>query len=350
MRRVIDLAELSFAQTAADFAATEEYDEQGSVSPIDWIRVNCHMTSTAAADRVRVGEHLDQLQGGVFAMVQGEIGFAHLSVMARMAYAMPQAFDESALLAKARQSSPGKFHHQCRHYRHAADPQGFADEQTDLYEKRHLSLSTWEDGSLLVNGVLDPVGGAALRTALEPLARRSGAYDDRNREQRQADALVELAMGGQRTQLQVTSSLETLLGLSGAPAAEMELTLPISSKTVERLACDCSITRVLFQDSMVIDVGRSKRTLEGPTRRALNARDGHCRWPGCERPAKWSAAHHIVHWIRGGDTDLGNLILLCHRHHRMVHEGGWQLVRGEDAQILTIPPTVTFGSLARGPD
>jgi Domain of unknown function (DUF222)/HNH endonuclease len=350
LRRVIDLAELSFAQTAADFAATEEYDEQGSVSPIDWIRINCHMTSTAAADRVRVGEHLDRLQGGVFAMVQGEIGFAHLSVMARMAYAMPQAFDESALLEKARQSSPGKFHHQCRHYRHAADPKGFADEQTDLYEKRHLSLSTWEDGSLLLHGVLDPVGGAALRTALEPLARKSGAHDDRNREQRQADALVELAMGGQRTQLQVTSSLETLLGLTGASAAEMELTLPISSKTVERLACDCSITRVLFQDSMVIDVGRSKRTLEGPTRRALNARDGHCRWPGCERPAKWSAAHHIVHWIRGGDTDLGNLILLCHRHHRMVHEGGWQLVRGEDGQILTIPPTVTFGSLARGPD
>jgi hypothetical protein len=351
LRRVIDLAELSFAQTAADFAASEEYDEQGSVSAIDWIRINCHMTSTAAADRVRVGEHLDQLQDGVFAMVQGEIGFAHLSVMARMAYAMPQAFDESALLDKARQSSPGKFFHQCRHYRHAADPQGFNDEQAELHENRHLSLSTWEDGSLSVNGVLDPVGGAALRTALEPLARKSGAHDDRNREQRQADALVELAMGGQqRTQLQVTSSLETLLGLTGASAAEMEFTLPISGKTVERLACDSSISRVLFQDSMVIDVGRSKRTVEGPTRRALNARDGHCRWPGCERPAKWSAAHHIVHWIRGGDTDLGNLILLCHRHHRMVHEGGWQLVHGEDGQILTIPPTVTFGPPARGPD
>jgi hypothetical protein len=351
LRRVIDLAELSFAQTAADFAATEEYDEQGSVSPIDWIRINCHMTSTAAADRVRVGEHLDQLQNGVFAMVQGEIGFAHLSVMAKMAYAMPQAFDESGLLEKARQSSPGRFHHQCRHYRHAADPQGFDQEQAELHENRHLSLSTWEDGSLLVNGVLDPVGGAALRTALEPLAGKSGAHDERTREQRQADALVELAMGGrQRTHLQVTSSLETLLGLVGAPAAEMEFTLPVSAKTIERLACDCSVTRVLLQDSVVIDVGRSKRTVEGPTRRALNARDGHCRWPGCERPAKWSAAHHVVHWIQGGPTDLDNLILLCHRHHRMVHEGGWQLVRGEDGQILTIPPTVTFGSLARGPD
>jgi hypothetical protein len=101
---------------------------------------------------------------------------------------------------------------------------------------------------------------------------------------------------------------------------------------------------------VVIDVGRSKRVVSGPARRALNARDGHCRWPGCERPATWSAAHHVVHWIHGGGSELDNLILLCHRHHRMVHESGWQIVRGQDGQILTIPPTVTFGSLARGSD
>src|SRR6266849_3328169 len=171
LRHVIDLAELSFAQLAADFANTEEYDEQGSVSPVDWIRINCHMTSSAAADRVRVGDHLDQLSESVYAMAMGEIGFAHLSVMARTANALPDSFHESDLLVKAREVSPGRFHHQCRHYRHAADPQGFDGEQSDLYEKRHLSLSTWEDGSLLLNGVLDPVGGAALRTALQPLAR-----------------------------------------------------------------------------------------------------------------------------------------------------------------------------------
>ncbi len=181
---------------------------------------------------------------------------------------------------------------------------------TAMPEKRHLSLSLWEDGSLLLHGALDPVGGAALRTALEPLSRRSGAHDERNREQRQADALVELATSGQRTQIQVTSSLETLQGLVGAPAAEMELTLPISAKTVERLACDCSITRILLQDSVVIDVGRSRRTVEGPRRRALNARDGHCRWPGCERPPSRSAAHHIVHWSHGGGSELDNLIVL----------------------------------------
>jgi len=189
-------------------------------------------------------------------------------------------------------------------------------------------------------------------TAIVPLAQKSGADDDRTLEQRQADALVELASGsGSQAQLQVTSSIETLLGLAGAAAAEMEFTLPVSSSTIERLACDSSIARILLNsESTVIDVGRSKRVVSEPMRRALGVRDGHCRWPGCERPASWSAAHHVVHWIHGGTTDLDNLILLCHRHHRMVHEGSWQIVRGDDGRILTIPPTVTFGPPARGPD
>jgi Domain of unknown function (DUF222)/HNH endonuclease len=198
--------------------------------------------------------------------------------------------------------------------------------------------------------------------ALEPLARKSGAHDDRDRERRLADALVDLSMhaldsglipqqASQRTHMQVTTSLETLLGLPGAPAAELEFSLPISSKTVERLACDCSITRILLgSDSMVIDVGRAKRVVSGPSRKALNARDGHCTWTGCERPATWTSAHHLVHWIHGGTSDLPNLALLCYRHHWTVHEGNWQLVRSDDGRILTIPPTVNFGPPARGPD
>jgi hypothetical protein len=361
-RHAIDLMELSFSQEAAEFAATDAYEEDGFVTPIDWIRFNCHMTSNAAADRVAVGDRIGELGHTVDAVADGQVGFAHLTVMARTANAVGTGFSETALLDKARENSPGKFHHICRHYRHAADPKGYAAEQAEQVENRRLSLSTWEDGSLLINGVLDSIGGAAVRTALEPLARKSGAHDDRNRDRRFADALVELSMhaldsgvipqqASQRTHLQVTTSLETLLGLSGAPAAEMEFSLPISSKTVERLACDCSLTRILLEgDSMVVDVGRASRLIKGPRRKALNVRDRHCTWPGCERPASWTSAHHLVHWIRGGTNDPLNLTLLCNRHHWMVHEGGWQLVRGEDGRIVTIPPTVTFGPPARGPD
>src|ERR1700716_188976 len=349
---VIDLQILSFAQEAAEFAATDAWDEDCSASAIDWLRFNCHLTSTVAADRIAVGESLLRMPESVAAMVQREIGFTHMKEMARTADAVGNLFEEHALLEKARENSPGKFHYICNHYRHAADRKGYESEQAELVESRKLTISTCEDGVVLINGVLDPVGGAAFRTAIGRRARKSGAHDHRNLERRQADALVELSSGGgSQAQIQVTSSIETLLGLAGAAGADMEFSLPVSSTTVERLACDSSIARILLDaESTVIDVGRSKRVVSEPARRALTARDGHCRWPECERPASRSAAHHVVHWIHGGTTDLDNLILLCHRHHWMVHEGNWQIVRGDDGRMLTIPPTVTFGPPSRGPD
>jgi hypothetical protein len=364
---LLSLMQLSFAQEAAAFAATNDFEEDGSNTAIDWIRFNCHMTGPAAADYVAVGNHIDELPQSVDALAEGNIGYGHVVVMARTANALAnsptaKAFDERRFLDKALENSVGKFHHICRHARHAADPKGYAAEEVNLVENRSLSISTFDDGAVFVSCVLDPAGGAAVRTALEPLAKRSGAGDNRAYDRRMADALVDMAMhaldnglvpqnASQRTHLQVTTSLETLLGLDGAPAAEMEFSLPISSKTVERLACDCSVTRILLgSDSMVIDVGRAKRVISGPQRKALNARDRGCVWPGCDRPASWTSGHHIFHWIRGGGSDLPNLMLLCYRHHWIVHEGGWQIVRGDDGRMLTIPPTLTFGPSPRGPD
>src|ERR1700737_1076778 len=361
---VIDAQMLSFAQEAAEFAATDAWDEDGSASAIDWMRFNCNMTSNAAADLIAVGKNLQRMPESVEAVVyQGEIGYAHAKAMARTAAAVGPAFDEAPLLEKARENSPGKFYYICNHYRHAVDRKGFEEEQADKVHNRQLFISTCEDGTVLINGSLDHEGGAVFRTAIEPLARKMGADDDRPREKRLADGLVDLSMhaldsglipqqASQRTHLNVTTTLETLLALPGAPGAELEFSpLPISSKTVERLACDSSVTRILLNsESMVIDVGRAKRVISGPTRKALNARDRHCIWPGCERPASWTLGHHLVHWIRGGTSDLPNLTLLCYRHHWNVHEGNWQLVRGDDGRLLTIPPVVAFGPPIRGPD
>jgi hypothetical protein len=347
----IDLLLLEQARLAVEFVKTDFWDYEGSSTPYDWIRVNCHLAGNTVGDRVTVGERMAELAESVQAVEAREIGFAHLVTMARTADAVGERFDESHLLEKARESSAGKFYHTCDHYRHAADPKSYAEKELEKYEQRRLRLSRWEDGSLILSGVLDPVGGVALRTVLEPLARKSGAHDDRNREQRLADALVELATkgGNPKVQMQVTASIETLLGVVGAAGAENEFSLPISSKTVERWACDSSISRVLLQDSQVIDVGRAERTIKGPRRRALIARDQHCQWPGCERPASWCDGHHIVHWLFGGGGELENQVLLCHRHHFLVHEGGWQLVKTDDGQIMPIAPTLTFGR-PRAPD
>src|ERR1700682_869665 len=323
-RHIIDLQELSFAQEAAEFAATNAWEEDGSVRAIDWLRFNCKMTTGAGGHTIAVGETMNLVPESTQAVADNEIGYAHLTTIVRTADAVGERFDEKRLVEKARENSPGKFYYICHHYRHAADPKAYADEQAEQVQQRRLKLSTWIDGSLLISGQLDPVGGAAFRAAIEPLARRSGAHDDRDLEQRQGDALVELvSQGGSQAKIQVTASLETLRSLPGAAAAEMELcSLPISAKTVERLACDCSITRLLLgSDSMVIDVGRAKRTISGPARKALNVRDRGCTWPGCERPASWCDGHHIQHWLQGGNNEPDNLTLLCTRHHWMGHGG-----------------------------
>ena len=346
-----DLLELEFSETTAAFSKTEEYEEQGSVSPIDWIRHHCRMSSSAVWGSLAVGEHLDDLQRSVEAVESGEIGYAHLTLMARTANALQGSstaapFEEAELLEKAREFSVGRLWHFCHHLRHAIDPEGFAAEQNRATESRSLKMSTCEDGSLLFEGWLDAIGGATLRTVLEPLALPHGDHDERCRERRNADALVEILNHAQdagtlpqRPHLQVTASLDTLRGLAGSPAGDMEYSLPVSAETVQRLACDGTITRVVLgPESVVIDVGRARRVVAGPTRRALNARDGHCKWPHCDRPASWSDAHHVIHWIKGGETDLSNMLLLCHRHHWMAHEGGWQLVRTVEGEILAVPP------------
>jgi hypothetical protein len=85
-------------------------------------------------------------------------------------------------------------------------------------------------------------------------------------------------------------------------------------------------------------------------RRALLARDKGCVWPRCDRAATWTAAHHVVHWANGGATDLSNLVLLCRRHHWMVHEGGWELTRSKNGEIAALPPIIRYlPSWARAP-
>jgi hypothetical protein len=145
-------------------------------------------------------------------------------------------------------------------------------------------------------------------------------------------------VNGQRPHLQVTTTLETLLGSPGAPAGILEHAGPVASATVRRIACDVSVTRVLLDPaSTVADVGRARRLPSGVTRRALRARDGGYTWPGCDRPASWTAAHHIIHWP-DGLTELDNLVSLCRTHHRRVHEQGWRIHIADGAAIVESPP------------
>ena len=164
------------------------------------------------------------------------------------------------------------------------------------------------------------------------------------------DALIEVhnhaldsgklpSQAGQRPHVQVTTIVETLMGVCGAPAGAMQFSEPIALATVQRFACDSGITRILVNPkSLKMDIGRTKRVPSAPMRRALLARDGGCVWPGCDRPGSWTAAHHIRHWGHWGVTEIPNLASLCYRHHELCHEGGWDLAWSDEGRLLTIPP------------
>ena len=109
--------------------------------------------------------------------------------------------------------------------------------------------------------------------------------------------------------------------------SELDHVGPVPVGTARRLACDASVMRVLLSGrSEPLDVGRRTPVVSPAIRRAVIVRDRHCRFPGCDRPQTWCDAHHVVHWADGGETSFPNLLLLCRRHHRLVHErGGFRL-------------------------
>ncbi len=107
-------------------------------------------------------------------------------------------------------------------------------------------------------------------------------------------------------------------------------------------ACDAGVVPVVLGiPSQPLDVGRSRRTLNTALRRALVVRAGGCcEMPGCDRPASWCEGHHLIHWAHGGATALGNLLLLCRRHHVLVHRPGWGIHLDAYGHPVFTPPTL----------
>src|SRR3984893_12008290 len=363
LREVIDALGRESAVEARSCQETGTHLADGTATVVTWLSRTCGMSATSAADRICVGAQLEALPKVAKALSSGEIGYQSASLLCHLRDQLGdkrELFDEDEMLDLARKHSVASLRYLCRYARHIADPDGFFNDAEADYSRRRLHISLMSDGMHAIDGVLDAAGGAALRSALDSLAKRLGPEDDRTHPQRMADSLVEMAhhamdqgtlprRNGVKPHVTVTTTLEGLKNEVGAPPADIEFSLPISTRTLERIACDCTISRVLLADSMVIDVGKATRVVSAPTRRALRARDRGCRWPGCDRQVNWSTPHHIVAWsTRRGPTNLPNLVLLCFHHHRLVHEGGWQVVKA-GREFRFVPPERVVMRRARGP-
>lgn len=161
-------------------------------------------------------------------------------------------------------------------------------------------------------------------------------------EHQQADALALLAESalhsgldpgtpGERYQVVVHVDAQVLADPGHDGQSVLEDGARVAAATSERLACDAG--RVVMQhdqNGRVVDIGARTRTIPPAIRRALAHRDRGCRFPGCG--CRFAEGHHIKHWARGGETTLTNLVLLCRRHHRAVHEEGYGAMRLPDGE------------------
>ncbi|WP_447007108.1 DUF222 domain-containing protein [Saccharothrix isguenensis] len=189
-------------------------------------------------------------------------------------------------------------------------------------------------GRVEFRGELSAETGARFTAMLEPLAtpRPEGPKDLAHRLGEAFADVVSLASrsgdlpseAGERPHISVTVDVETLR--RGVGHAVLDGDRHLGAAQARRIACDAKVIPVVLGgDSEVLDLGRTKRTVSVAQRKALHARDRGCAFPGCSRPPKWCDAHHVRHWSDGGDTDLGNLVLLCRAHHTLVHHSPWRI-------------------------
>jgi Domain of unknown function (DUF222) len=373
IREIIDRSESVFTDGVRRFDRSGEYRADGSLSVIAWLRWRCKLSGGAAAERVTIARQLEQLPKTEAAFATGDLGYQHVAAIARTAEHVGAAAvrkEEVNLLKAARTMDPGLFTGVAKSFEHRVDAAGALAEANHAYQRRYFHIGDPVDGLVRLEGLLDAEGGATLRTALGGLMKPA-KEDQRSYGQRCADALVELGRrsargaregdgdgrhhggdgkhggAGPRPQLIIRASLDTLAGLAGAPAGELEGGGTVPAETVQRYACDSAISRITGPGELEQERGQASRTIPASTRRALESRDRHCVFPGCDRPPIWCDGHHLVWWTRGGATTLPNLALLCRMHHRMVHEEGWTLLREKDGRFRALAPARHVATRAR---
>jgi Domain of unknown function (DUF222) len=334
----IDPLEAAFATGVRRFDKSGEYAADGALNVTAWLKWKCKLSGGAAAERVEIGKQLERLPKTEVAFARGQVGYQHVALLARTAESVGAAAvrgEEGNLLESAQSMDPGQFLTVVKNFEHRVDSAAALAETNRAYQRRYLHIGEPVAGAVRIDGLLDAEGGATVRSALAGLMKPV-KDDDRTHGQRFADAFVELCRrgsasrrdgSGPRPQLIIRASLDTLAGIPGAPAGELEGGGTVPAETVQRYACDSALVRMTGRSELEHELNHASRTLPAATRRALEARDGHCVWPGCGRPTSWCDGHHLVWWTKGGETALPNLALLCRPHHRLVHEGGWSLHR-----------------------
>jgi Domain of unknown function (DUF222)/HNH endonuclease len=329
------------------------------MSTVGWLRSACRMTVRSAAHRIHLAQAFAAVPAALDSARDGRAPLCNAAMVARLAEDVGAEVVqpiEHLLVGAAEQFVPGKMRLLAEQSRQLLDPDGALDAANRAHERRWFSCDETYGGVFVLRGELDAEGGVLVKTAIDALMPPPAPGDERCASQRRADALVDLASqqltaGDHRTvhasrpHLTLTANLEALSDEPSTSLAELAGFGPVHRAIARRIACD-AVRRDTTIDVQAapragvvpLSVGRARRTVPPHIREALRLRDQGCRFPGCDRPHEWCDAHHIVHWADGGTTQLGNLVSLCRRHHRVVHEEGWSISINDGAVTLTPPP------------
>ena len=339
LQRAVELLEVERLRRLAEIDKRRLFERDGYLSVASWLASRFKVGWGAAREHVRVARSLEEMPVTREALEAGDISLSGVKVLVATREVDPEAFarSEETLVEAARIHSMNDLGRVAAYWRQAVEREHATEGEEKLRADRRLHASVSLLGMVRVDGNLDPETGETLLTALGAVLdaeARSGGEDARTPAQRRADALGEVCrqwldgagrptVAGERPHVTVTVGAEAL----GASPSELDHVGPVGPETARRIACDASVMRVIMAGgSEPLDVGRRTPVVRPAMRRAVIVRDRHCRFPGCDRPHTWCDAHHVVHWADGGDTAVPNLLLLCRRHHRMVHDrGGFRL-------------------------
>jgi hypothetical protein len=365
----LNAATYRFLELVAEFDRNRGWEQHGVASCAQWLSWQCGIGRVAAREKVRVARALESLPKIGDSFRRGVVSYSKVRAMTRIA--TPE--NEAALLNVAEHGTAAHVEKLVRKYCWVERLED-AQRANGVHVHRYLRIGYDEDGAMLISARVPAEVGAVVRKALEAavtLAEKDAARASAEASEQEpftvndsygakrADALHALASaflarhtdeaGAVADRYQVVVHIDHALLAArasgeGAPhRCELEgeeegSERALAAETARRLACDCSLVGIVEDENgEPLDVGRKTRSLPPALQRALKSRDGGCRFPGCDR-TRFTAAHHVHHRARGGETKLGNLVTLCTFHHRLVHEGGFGLTVTDDGVFVFTRP------------
>jgi Domain of unknown function (DUF222)/HNH endonuclease len=357
-RRIAALQREQLADIA-EFDETESWRGDGAVSMIAWVTAQCRVSSSTARQWVRSGFNLKSLPCLAEGLASGDLSLDLVEPLAEVAspsndaalreasqhWSVSQARD-LATWHKAQKAAEAEA---AAKIAAAAGPptnEALENEAARDYDRRTLRFNDTQRSMWMAFPEDDYAAAKSVLVGrVEAEKRRSEAatsdplgyvpYD-----KLLYDVCIDQLRAGKGSasavppRVVVHAPLELLIGCSSGGVAEIAGVGPVSIDVVRRLACDAKVD-LAVEDATgsILNQGRARRDPTSVQRVEIDRRDKGCRFPGCSF-TEFTHVHHIEHWGDGGATNLDNLVTLCGRHHRAVHELGWT-VSGDADAVLT---------------